>query len=126
MRDKASSKPTGSLAKKQPNQHSHRRRDRQNRDSNIFSKLRVDIVEEGKLGQDVVHCPAFTAPLMDFGDQNDSDQEDYSADAQFPAIVSAKKKWKKLFQIILEKKSFIPLKQMAIKKKHEDLIFEKM
>ena len=84
-------------------------------------KLREAIVENG-----VVHCPAFSVPLLDFGEQNDSDNEDYSEFAQYPSIVNAKKKWKKLYEIIMDKKSVIPLKQMAIKKKHEDLIFEKM
>lgn len=65
-------------------------------------------------------------PLLDFGDQNDSDEDDYVEDARYPSIVNAKKKWKKLYEIILDKKSAIPLKQMALKKKHEDLIFEKM
>lgn len=94
------------------------------KESNLFKYTRNDIVEN-----DIVHCPAFTAPLLDFGgEHNDSDQEDYSKSefADFPTIISAKKKWKKLFEIIMDKKGAIPLKQMAIKKKHEDLIFEKM
>ena len=95
-------------------------------------KPRRDIVEDG-----VVHCPAFTVPLIDFGDLNESDDDaaifgggtksrrrQWFAD--YPSIVAAKKKWKKLYEIILDKKSVIPLKQMAIKKKHEDLIFDKM
>lgn len=39
---------------------------------------------------------AFTVPLMDFGHpHNDSDNEDYGDD--YASIVSAKKKWKKLY-----------------------------
>lgn len=67
-----------------------------------------------------IRCLAFTAPLMDFGDNNDSDGEDYSEFKDQPSLINAKKKWKKLYEIILDKKTEIPLKQMMLKKKHED------
>lgn len=55
-------------------------------------KVRNEISE----GNDV-HCLAFTAPLMDFGLHNDSDNEDFSGMNLVPSEVSAKKKWKKLY-----------------------------
>ena len=74
--------------------------------------MRKDI-EEGN----EVHCLAFTAPLIDFGSHNNSDDEDYgNLDA---CTVSAKKKWKKLFGIVMDQQTQIPLKQMAWKAKHE-------
>lgn len=84
-------------------------------------KIRNNISEENE-----VHCLAFTAPLMDFGDQNESDSDDYGDFKHIPSIVSAKKKWKKLSQIILDQRTQIPLKQMALKAKHQDILFNKM
>lgn len=57
--------------------------------------VRKDIVE----GEDV-HCLAFTTPLLDFGNDNDSDNEDYSG--MDPISASAKKKWHKLYQVIMD------------------------
>ena len=81
--------------------------------------IRTEIGE----GNDV-QCLAFTAPLMDFGDHNESDNEDYG-DLN-PTIVSAKKKWKKLYQIVMDKRTQIPLKQMLWKAKHEQILLDKM
>lgn len=61
--------------------------------------LRHDISE----GNDI-HCMAFTAPLMDFGSDNESDQEQYDQDL-LPSVISAKKKWKKLYQIVMDKRT---------------------
>ena len=84
-------------------------------------KIRNNISEENE-----VHCLAFTAPLMDFGDTNESDGEDYSDFKQIRSIVRAKKKWKKLAEIVLDQRTQIPLKQMALKAKHQDILFNKM
>ena len=65
--------------------------------------MRKNIEEDNE-----VHCLAFTAPLMDFGQHNDSDCEDYG-DLN-PSDVSAKKKWKKLYQIVMDHRTQIPLK----------------
>ena len=43
------------------------------------AKLRYDNTRDDIVENDVVHCPAFTAPLIDFGfEHNDSDNDDYS------------------------------------------------
>ena len=73
-----------------------------------------------------VHCLAFTAPLLTVGSGQDSDNEDYGELNQFPSIVNAKKKWKKVYQIVMDKDKKIPLKQMAWKAKHEDKIFQQI
>ena len=83
-------------------------------------KIRTEIVEEND-----VHCLAFTAPLMDYGTHNDSDYEVYDDDLD-PCTVSAKKKWKRLYEIIMDHRTQIPLKQMAWKVKHEQQLFDKM
>ena len=61
-------------------------------------QVRKDISEENE-----VHCLAFTAPLMDFGGHNESDQEDYGS--LDPSVISARKKWKKLYEIVMDKKT---------------------
>ena len=87
---------------------------KETKELNLY-KLRNNICE----GNDV-HCLAFTAPLLDFGGHNDSDDEDYGGDLSgLPTIVAAKKKWKKLYSIIMDRRTQIPLKQMAWKAKHE-------
>ena len=47
---------------------------------------------------------------MDFGSENESDTESFSEFADYPSIVNAKRNWKKLYQIVLDKRSEIPLK----------------
>ena len=72
---------------------------------NIYT-IRNEIVEGNE-----VHCLAFATPLIDFGDHNYSDDSEYSEDLkQFPSIISAKKKWKKIYQVVMDKKTQIPLK----------------
>ena len=68
-------------------------------------KVRKELNEDGE-----VHCLAFTTPLMDFGDHSGSDQEVYGDLNLHPTIVSAKRKWKKLSQLILDERTHIPLK----------------
>lgn len=82
--------------------------------------VRKDIVEG-----DNVHCLAFTAPLLDFGSDNDSDHDDLYSKID-PHRASAKKKWRKLYDVIMDRKTQIPLKQMAWKAKHETFIFKQM
>ena len=43
-----------------------------------------------------------------------------------PYTVKAKKTWKKLYTLIMDKRTDIPIKQMAIKSKHEDVLFKQM
>lgn len=87
-------------------------------------KVRHEIVEHGR-----IRCPAFSVPLMDF-DAEVSDSEDDDANVDFdhrhPATVKAKKTWKKLFKLILDRRTDIPLKQMALKAKHEKVLLERM
>ena len=98
------------------------------KESNRF-KVRFDINEEGEVG-----CPAFTVPLMQFSDSEDDDldfdddDEDDVANglANYLPVRNARRMWNTLGTIVLDKNLDIPLKQMAIKKKHEDQIFEKM
>ena len=84
-------------------------------------EIRNEIVDDGR-----IRCPAFSVPLIAYDSDGDSDQEDYGDLEMFPTIVKAKKTWKKLYKIIMDKRTDIPLKQMAIKAKHEDLIFKKI
>ena len=49
---------------------------------------RKDIVEDEK-----VHCPAFTAPLMNFGETDSKFVEMFADDASYPSIIGAKKNW---------------------------------
>lgn len=83
--------------------------------------IRNDIVDNGR-----VRCPAFSVPLMAFDNSDDSDSEDYSAFKMQPYTVKAKKTWKKLYTLIMDKRTDIPIKQMAIKSKHEDVLFKQM
>lgn len=70
-----------------------------------------------------MHCPAFSVPLLDFGNDNDS----YDSLGDMPAsIAKAKHKWKEIAKIIFCEQPKIPLKQMAWKAKHQDIIFEQM
>ena len=61
---------------------------------------------------------AFTAPLIDFGFHEDSDDGDFYDINLDPSTVSAKKKWKKLYQVVMDNRTQIPLKQMLWKTKH--------
>ena len=96
-----------------------RKRKKEVKEVNLY-KLRNEISEENE-----VHCLAFTAPLMDYGNHNDSDNEVYQED-EYPSIIVAKKRWKKLFAMIMDQRTQIPIKQMAWKAKHEDLLFQQM
>ena len=60
-------------------------------------KVRKNICE----GEEV-RCLPFTAPLIDFG-QNESDEEDCGEEIK--AQVKAKRKWLKLYQIIMDKRT---------------------
>ena len=89
-------------------------------ESNRFT-IHENIDEDGK-----IICPAFTVPLLDFGIEAD-DLVNLEFDASCPSsVIAAKKKWKKLYEVILEKGDVIPLRQMMIKKKHEEQVFNKM
>ena len=55
-----------------------------------------------------------------------SNDEDYGDLSRYPAIVKAKQSWKKLFKIIMDKRTDIPLKQMALKAKHETVLYNQM
>lgn len=63
---------------------------------------------------------------MSYDSAGSSDSGDYSEWLQHPSVVKAKRTWKKLFKIILDKRTDIPLKQMAIKAKHENVLFNTM
>ena len=65
---------------------------------------------------------------MDFGnhDESDDDEGKYDEWKAHPAIVNAKKKWMRLFEVIMDHRSQVPLKQMALKSKHEQVIFDQM
>lgn len=41
-------------------------------------------------------------------------------------VTEEKKNWKKLYDIVMDHRTDIPLKQMALKAKHEGLIMKKM
>lgn len=78
-----------------------------------------------------MRCPAFSIPLMSFDSESDSDadvpQSDNPNDIDnHPTVIKAKKTWKKLFKLIMDKRSDVPLKQMALKAKHESVLFDKM
>ena len=66
------------------------------KEDKIFN-LRNEIIERG-----TIHCLSFSTPLMDFGYQNDSDDEDFGQMEAYPSIVGAKRKWKKLAAIVLD------------------------
>ena len=89
-------------------------------ESNRFT-IHDNIDEDGK-----IICPAFTIPLLDFGIEP-YDVADIDQDGSCPAsVLAARKKWKKLYEVIMEKGDVIPLRQMMIKKKHEGQVFNKM
>ena len=69
--------------------------------SNTYKVRSINIVDEN--GN--VKCPAFPFPLMDLGlkdYESDDSAGRYDEWKEIPAIVSAKKKWMKLFQIIMD------------------------
>ena len=75
----------------------------------------------------IIRCPAFAVPLIAYDSGcDDSDNEDYGWMEEFPTYVKAKKMWKKLAKVILKDNKDIPLKQMAIKAKHEHVLFKQM
>lgn len=43
-----------------------------------------------------------------------------------PAQAKSKQNWNKLYQVILDQKSQIPVKQMALKVKHQSVIFDQI
>ena len=64
---------------------------------------------------------------MSFDSESDEDYTMYDEDLQkLKPIVKAKKRWKKLFDIVMDKRTDIPLKQMALKAKHENVLMGKM
>ena len=83
--------------------------------------MRNDIVKNG-----LVRCPAFSVPLLAYREAVSSDDEDYGDLEQYPSIVRARKNWKKIYKIIMDRRTDIPLKQMAIKAKHEFVLHQKM
>ena len=93
---------------------------------NSHYKVRQDILENGR-----VRCPAFSIPLMSFDSESDSDGEVPQSDDKndidnHPTVIKARKTWKKLFKLIMDKRSDVPIKQMALKAKHESVLFDKM
>lgn len=88
----------------------------------LYKKIRNEICEDNN-----VHCLAFTTPLMYLGQDEIKNENDFDEETGELAIVlSARKKWKLIFENIKHDNTMIPLKQMAWKSKHEDLIFEEM
>ena len=81
---------------------------------------------------DKVQCLAFTSPLLNFGihegeQDSDCNDEQYQNELKLnPATAKAKRKWKRLYEIIMDKRTQIPLKQMTLKAKHEQIIFDQM
>ena len=103
-----------------------KRRKRENKERILKHVVRKDISEG-----DQVHCLAFSYPLIDFTDGSNNemsaaDEVRYSDFQGMPATINAKRKWANLASIILDKNKVIPLKQMCMKSKHTDLIFDKM
>ena len=92
-------------------------------------EIRKDI-DEG----DSVHCLAFTWPLMHFSSDDDDSDQNQNADENSqqlqkeynPSTVKAKKKWKRLYEYIFDKRKQIPLKQMALKAKHEYVLYQQI
>lgn len=79
---------------------------------------------------DKVKCLSFACPLINFQNENNEDfdsdcnSETYLEElATNPATAKAKKKWNRLYEVIMDVRPQIPLKQMALKAKHEELIF---
>lgn len=86
--------------------------------------MRKDIFEKG-----VIRCPAFTVAPMIFdsgSDDNDNCMVYDELSKQMVPVTKSKKQWKKLFDIVMDKRTDIPLKQMALKAKHESLLMNKM
>ena len=86
-------------------------------------KIQTELVDE-----DGVHCLAYPYALLDLKNDHyeDDPDENYGDLVQYPSHVGAKKKWKRLFEVIMDKRTAIPLKQMALKAKHEQVIFDQM
>lgn len=83
--------------------------------------MRKDIEEDNE-----VHCLAFASPLMDFDIQDESGNENYGGLNESPSIVRSKNNWKKIYKYIMDKRTHIPIKEMAWKSKHQELIFQQM
>ena len=80
---------------KKQNLYRNYRKNKNKRKKNEKKDVSTYILRENIVEGNDVHCLAFTAPLMDFGSHNNSDNEDYG---DLNALdVSAKKKWKKLY-----------------------------
>ena len=73
-------------------------------------------------------CPAFPYPLLSLSSDSDprdgsEAQQDFAEWSDHPAIMGAKKHWKRLYEAIMDVRTDIPLKQMALKAKHQHVIF---
>ena len=80
-------------------------------------RVRQNFDEDG-----AIHCLAFTVPLFDF-----DLPADLAHDADdFGPIAGAKRNWKHMYEMVLDKSTQIPLKQMCLKAKHEELIYQRM
>ena len=87
----------------------------------------------GGVGEDgKVHYPTFTVPLMNFKDDKVSDDDDCDDQVckggvlEPRSVIRARKKWKNIYGLICGSVEDLPLRQMMLKKKHEDQIFKKM
>ena len=56
----------------------------------------------------MIKCPAFTQPPVLFDGDSDDDFDEEFAD--YPIIAKTAKNWKKLYNIIMDKRTDIPLK----------------
>ena len=84
-----------------------------------------DLDDEG-----LVSCPASTVPHFNFQERSLSDDEEdellQKQSLEVRARVAARKKWKGIFDSVCKERKDLPLRQMMLKKKHEDQIFAKM
>ena len=84
-----------------------------------------DLDDEGH-----VSCPASTVPHFNFQETTPSDDEEdellQKQSLEVRAKLAARKKWKSIFDSVCKERKDLPLRQMMLKKKHEDQIFAKM
>ena len=65
--------------------------------------VRKDIIDE----EGNIRCPAFSIPLLGYDSDvgaDDSDSEDYGWMEDYPTYKRARKLWKKLAKLVLDKK----------------------
>ena len=77
-----------------------------------------------------IHCLSFTYPLMGYEtDLKESSmvlKEEMTWVKDYPSWHGAIEKWNRLSKVICTDNTDVPLKQMAIKAKHEKLIYEEI